>query len=65
MSLFTLIATLVIVGVVMWLINAYVPMEAKIKTILNIAVAIIIVLWILQSFGILGSVGNMDNVRVK
>lgn len=52
MSLLTLIVTIVVVGVIMWLINTYVPMEARIKQLLNGAVIIFLVLWIL--FSVLG-----------
>jgi hypothetical protein len=61
MSLLTLIVTLVVVGVIMWLINAYIPMEPGIKRILNIAVLIIVVLWLLTSMGLLG---NFEMIRV-
>lgn len=46
MSLITLIVTLVFVGVVMWAINAYIPMEPGIKRILNIAVIVFLCLWL-------------------
>jgi len=59
MSLITLIVTLVVVGVIMWLINAYIPMEPGIKKLLNIAVIIILVLWLLTAFGLLGSLGDI------
>lgn len=47
MDLVTLIVTLVVVGIVLWLINTYVPMEPRVKNILNIAVIIFVVLWLL------------------
>jgi len=55
MPLVTLIVVLVIVGVALWLINAYIPMDPKIKTILNVVVVIAVVLWLLQAFGLIGS----------
>jgi len=55
MTLITLILTFVVVGVVMWAINAYIPMEPNIKRLLNIAVVIILVLWLLSVFGIIGA----------
>jgi hypothetical protein len=61
MSLISVLITLVIVGVLLWLINTYIPMDGKIKKILNIVVVIIVVLWLLSAFGILGS---MDHIRV-
>lgn len=57
MSLISLILVLVVVGVVLWLINTYVPMDGKIKGILNIVVVIAVLLWLLQAFGVLGGAG--------
>lgn len=54
MSLVSLIVTLIVVGVLLWLVNSYLPMDGKIKSILNIVVVIAVVVWLLQSFGILG-----------
>lgn len=59
MSLISIVVALVVVGVILWLVNAYVPMDAKIKTILNIVVVIIVIIWLLQVFGLLGSLGNI------
>jgi hypothetical protein len=53
MSLITVIVTLIVVGVVLWLINTYIPMDGKIKGILNIVVVIAVIVWLLQSFGLL------------
>lgn len=53
MSLLGIIIFLVIVGVVLWLINAYVPMDAKIKTILNVVVVIFVVIWLLRALGLI------------
>jgi hypothetical protein len=59
MSLIGLILTLVIVGVLLWLINNYVPMDRKIKTIINVVVVVVVVIWLLQAFGILGSLRDV------
>ena len=59
MSLISIIVALVVVGVLLWLVNTYIPMDSKIKSILNGVVLIIVVIWLLQAFGILGSVGNV------
>jgi len=56
MSLVTLIVVLCVVGVILWLINTYLPMDQKIKTILNIVVVIVVVLWLLSAFGLLGDI---------
>jgi hypothetical protein len=42
-----------VVGVLLWLVNTYVPMDAKIKSILNAVVVIAVVLWLLNLFGLL------------
>lgn len=59
MSLLTIVIVLVVAGVLLWLINTYIPMDRKIKNILNIVVVIGIVLWLLKAFGVLGSMGNV------
>lgn len=52
MPLTTLVAVIVVIGILMYLINAFVPMDAKIKQILNIVVVIALVLWLLSVFGL-------------
>jgi hypothetical protein len=59
MSLISLVLTLVVVGVLLWLLNNYVPMDGKIKSIINALVVIVVVVWLLQSFGVLGSLHNI------
>ncbi len=59
MSLLNLVVILIVVGVLLWLVNTYIPMDAKIKSILNIVVVIAVVLWLLQAFGVLGSLGGI------
>lgn len=59
MSIITLIVTLVVVGLILWLINNYVPMDGKIKTILNVVIVIFVILWLLSAFGVLGSMSSL------
>jgi hypothetical protein len=56
MSLITIIIVLVVVGVILWLVNAYIPMDRKIKTILNVVVVILVILWLLRAFGLLSGI---------
>ena len=58
MPLIHLVLVLVIVGVILWLINTYIPMDAKIKSILNIVVVIAVILWLLSVFGLSGSLSG-------
>jgi hypothetical protein len=62
MPLVTLVITLIVVGVLLWLVNSYIPMDAKIKKILNVVVVIVVVIWLLHVFGVLGSI---ENNRIK
>jgi hypothetical protein len=55
MSILALIITLVLVGVLLWLVNTYVPMAAPIKNILNVVVVILVVVWLLNVFGVFTS----------
>lgn len=52
--LISVIVMLVIVGVLLWLLNSLIPMDEKIKTILNVVVVIAVVLWLVKVFGLLG-----------
>jgi hypothetical protein len=61
-SLIGVVLTLVVVGVLLWLLNNYVPMDGKIKSIINVVVVIVVVIWLLQAFGLLGS---LRNIRIR
>jgi hypothetical protein len=62
MSLIGVVLTLVVVGVLLWLLNNYVPMDGKIKRIINVVVVIVVIIWLLQAFGLLGS---LQNIRIR
>jgi hypothetical protein len=57
MPLVQLVVTLIVVGVLLWAVNTYIPMDGKIKQILNVVVVIAVVLWLLRVFGLLSGVG--------
>ena len=65
MSLITLVLTLIVVGVLLWLVNTYIPMDGKIKKILNIVVVICVVVWLLYAFGILGRGGDIRLPQIR
>jgi hypothetical protein len=56
MPLLNIIVVLIIVGVALWAINAYIPMAKQVKLILNIVVTVALVIWLLQAFGLLDSI---------
>ena len=59
MPLIQVLVVLIVVGVVLWLINRFIPMAGSIKTILNVVVVIAVILWLLSVFGVLGSLSNI------
>ncbi len=67
MPILTIILVLIIIGVLLWLINNFIPMAGSIKTILNIVVVLCVIVWLLSVFGIIdiGSLKNITNVKVK
>lgn len=58
MPLINVVVALIVVGVLLWLINNYLPMDGKIKNILNGVVIIVVVLWLLQVFGVIGAMSS-------
>jgi hypothetical protein len=59
MPLIQLVVLLIVVGVLLWLVNNYIPMQSSIKGILNVVVVIAVVLWLLNVFGLLTSITRM------
>jgi hypothetical protein len=55
MPLVNVVLTLIVVGVLLWLINTYIPMQSTIKSIINAVVVIAVVLWLLYGFGIISN----------
>jgi hypothetical protein len=52
MSLLNVLIVIIIAGVLLWLVNNYIPMDRKIKNILNIVVVIVVIAWLLKVFGL-------------
>lgn len=61
MPILTIILIIVLVGVLLWALNSFVPMDPKVKSILNIVVVILLIIWLLQAFGL---IDGLLNVRV-
>ena len=59
MPLLQVLVVLVAVGVLLWLVNRFIPMQGTIKSILNAVVVIAVVLWLLNIFGVLHSLSRM------
>jgi hypothetical protein len=61
MPLIQLVLVLVVVGVILWVINSYIPMQSTIKKILNVVVVIVVIIWLLNVFGL---IGNLSTIRI-
>ena len=62
MSLIQIVIVLIVVGVLLGLLNSYIPMDSKIKNILNIVVVVAVLLWLLSVFGI---IGPLPGIRLR
>jgi hypothetical protein len=56
MTLINIVVILILVGLALWLVNTYIPMAAGIKSLLNVVVFIVVLIWLLQIFGLIGPV---------
>ena len=54
MPILTIIVVLVVIGILLWLVNSYIPMDGNIKKILNVVVIIAVIVWLLYAFGVFG-----------
>lgn len=61
MPLLSVVVVLIAVGVLLWVVNSIIPMEATIKRIINIVVIVAVVFWLLSLFGLFG---NLSSIRV-
>lgn len=59
MDLIQFVIVLIVVGVLLWAVNNYIPMDGKIKQILNIVVVIAVIVWVLNVFGVFGSLSGI------
>jgi hypothetical protein len=65
MPLLTVVVTLIVIGVLLWLVNTYIPMDGKIKSILNAVVVVAVVIWLLYAFGVLNHAGDIEVPQLK
>jgi uncharacterized membrane protein YwzB len=61
MSLLAIVVVLFVIGLLMWALNQF-PIDAMIKKIIYVVVVVFVVIWLLQSFGLLGAIGD---IRIK
>jgi len=56
MTLVNIVVILILVGLALWLVNTYIPMAAAIKSLLNVVVFVVVLIWLLQIFGLISHV---------
>jgi hypothetical protein len=59
MPLLSILIAIIVVGVLLWIINTFLPMDYKIKRIFNIVVVIALVIWLLKAFGLFAYLANI------
>jgi hypothetical protein len=59
MSLLTILLVIVVAGVLLWVINSYIPMQSTLKRILNVVVVIVVIIWLLKVFGLFSYLTNI------
>jgi hypothetical protein len=59
MPLIEIVIVLIVVGVVLWLINTYIPMAAAVKSLLNAVVVIVLIVWLLKAFGLWSQITHL------
>jgi hypothetical protein len=57
-GLVSIIISLVVIGLLLYLVEL-IPMDRTIKQIIRIIVIIAVVIWLLQAFGLIGSISNL------
>ncbi len=64
MTLINIVVVLVVVGLLLWLINTYLPMAASIKSLLNVVVFVVVLVWLLQAFGVIEALPGVRMPRL-
>ena len=65
MTLVGIVVVLVVVGLILWLINTHIPMASAIKSLLNIVVFVVVLIWLLQVFGLIGPINGLHIPNLK
>jgi len=65
MPLLSVVLALIIVGICLWVVNKFIPMDEKIKMILNVVIVIVVVLWLLNIFGLFSAMSSVKVPTVK
>jgi hypothetical protein len=59
MALLDILIAIIVVGVLLWIINTFIPMDYQIKKIFNLVVVIVLIVWLLKVFGLFSYLMNV------
>ena len=59
MSILTILIAIIVVGILLWIVNSYIPMDSKIKSIFNVVVVLALIIWLLNEFGVLNYLNHI------
>lgn len=65
MPIISILVVLIVIGLLMWLVNTYLPIAQPFKTIINVIVILCVAIWLLQVFGVMGSLGQVSAPRLR
>lgn len=65
MTLVGIVVVLVVVGLILWLINTYIPMAGGMKSLLNVVVFVVVLIWLLQLFGLIGPINGVHIPKLR
>jgi len=64
-TLVGIVVVLVVVGLILWLINTYIPMAGGMKSLLNVVVLVVVLIWLLQLFGLIGPINGVHIPKLR
>lgn len=65
MTLLDIVVVLIVVGLILWLINTYIPMAGGIKSLLNVVVFVVVLIWVLQATGLIGPINGVHIPQLR
>ena len=55
-----IILVLIVVGVLLWVVETMIPMDARIKKIIYVVATLAVLFWLLQAFGIVTGLPHLN-----
>lgn len=52
MSPIPILLVLIVVGILLWAVNSFIPIDSKFKTLINVVAIVFAVIWLLKVLGL-------------